>query len=161
MIELRAADVRQRFTVLAQPAAVDDVLDRLVERFEARERSETQRIGLVVSLVTNEGCQANTLAAYFGEERVEPCGHCSYCRGGRPQVLLSAASTPAIATVVSRDELEALAVTQSEALGAPRQRARFLCGITSPATSRAKLTRNALFGALADRHFTEVLEWCE
>ena len=161
LIELRAADVRQRFTVLAQPAGVDDVLDRLVERSEARERSETQRIGLVVSLVTNEGCQANTLAAYFGEERVEPCGHCSYCRGGRPQVLLSAAAAPAIATVVSRDELEALAVTQSEALGAPRQRARFLCGITSPATSRAKLTRNALFGALADRHFTEVLEWCE
>ena len=46
------------------------------------------------------------------------------------------------------------------ALGAPRQRARFLCGITSPATSRAKLTRDALFGVLAERRFADVLAWC-
>jgi ATP-dependent DNA helicase RecQ len=161
LIEVRAADVRQRFTVLARPAAVGDVLDRLVVRFEARERSESQRIGLVVSLVTKEGCQANALVAYFGEERVEQCGHCTYCLGGRAQVLPAAAIAPAIETVVRRDALAALAGVYPEALGAPRQRARFLCGIASPATSRAKLTREALFGALADRHFTDVLEWCE
>ncbi len=161
LIELRAADVRQRFTVLVRPPAVADVVDRLVARFDARERSETQRIGLVVSLVTSEGCQANALVSYFGEERGEPCGHCSYCLGGRSQVLPPAEPSPAIDTVVGRDELAALAATHPAALAAPRQRARFLCGITSPATSRAKLTREALFGALADRHFTEVLEWCE
>ena len=161
LIELRAADVRQRFTVLAQPSAVSDVVERLVERFDARERSETERIGLVVSLVTNEGCQANALVAYFGEDRTGPCGHCTYCLGGRPQVLPPPAMTPAITSVVGRDELEALAGSQPEALGAPRQRARFLCGITSPATSRAKLTRNGLFGALAERHFAEVLDWCK
>jgi ATP-dependent DNA helicase RecQ len=46
-----------------------------------------------------------------------------------------------------------------EALGAPRQRARFLCGITSPATTRAKLTRGPLFGALATLRFADVLHW--
>jgi ATP-dependent DNA helicase RecQ len=48
-----------------------------------------------------------------------------------------------------------------DALGAPRQRARFLCGITSPATSRAKLTRGSLFGALNAQRFADVLRWSE
>ncbi len=48
-----------------------------------------------------------------------------------------------------------------EALREPRQRARFLCGLTSPATTRAKLTRDPLFGAAADHRFAEVLDWCE
>jgi ATP-dependent DNA helicase RecQ len=38
--------------------------------------------------------------------------------------------------------------------------ARFLCGTTSPATTRAKLTREPLLGALADRRFLDVLAWC-
>ena len=120
LIELRAADVRQRFTVLAQPAAVSDVVERLVERFDARERSETERIGLVVSLVTYEGCQANALVAYFGEDRTEPCGHCSYCLGGQPQVLPPPAMAPAITSVVGCDELEALAELTA---GGPRRTA--------------------------------------
>jgi ATP-dependent DNA helicase RecQ len=46
-------------------------------------------------------------------------------------------------------------------LGEARQRARFLCGLSSPAVGRARLGRHALFGALEDRRFTEVLAWCE
>ena len=38
--------------------------------------------------------------------------------------------------------LAALVEAHPEALAGPRQQARFLCGITSPATSRAKLTRD-------------------
>ena len=33
-----------------------------------------------------------------------------------------------------------------EALASPRQLARFLCGITSPRTTRGKLSKHALFG---------------
>jgi hypothetical protein len=46
-------------------------------------------------------------------------------------------------------------------LGTPRQRARLLAGITSPATSNERLTRDPLFGSLAERRFTDVLGWCE
>ena len=48
-----------------------------------------------------------------------------------------------------------------DALGTPRQASRFLAGITSPATSRAKLTRDPLFGSLGDRRFLDILAWCE
>jgi ATP-dependent DNA helicase RecQ len=54
-------------------------------------------------------------------------------------------------------DLAELEAEHPEALATPRQRARFLCGLTSPATTRAKLTRHELFGTLADRRFGDVL----
>jgi ATP-dependent DNA helicase RecQ len=68
---------------------------------------------------------------------------------------------PPIETSVSIDALAELRDNHPDALGTPRQEARFLAGITSPATSRAKLTRDRLFGSLAERRFSEVFAWCE
>jgi len=64
-------------------------------------------------------------------------------------------------TLVDRGALRALEAMYPDALGAPRQRARFLCGLTSPATSRAKLTRGPLFGVLGAKRFADVLRWSE
>jgi ATP-dependent DNA helicase RecQ len=160
LIELRASDARQRYTILEHPGSRADLLDRLVERFERREQAETDRIQQVVAFVTHDGCQVNALVGYFGEARDEPCSHCSYCVDGAAQRLPDVVAPPALDSVVDRAVLDTLAVANAQALGAPRQRARFLCGIASPATSRAKLTREALFGSLADRRFAEVLGWC-
>ncbi len=91
LIELRAADVRQRYTLLARPGSSEELLDRLVERFDRRERAEVDRIGRVVSLVTHDGCQVNELIGYFGEVRHEPCGHCSFCLTGAARQLPEAA----------------------------------------------------------------------
>jgi ATP-dependent DNA helicase RecQ len=66
-----------------------------------------------------------------------------------------------IDALVDRGELAALVAMHPDALGAPRQRARFLCGLTSPATTRAKLTRGPLFGSLGARPFADVLRWNE
>ena len=55
----------------------------------------------------------------------------------------------------------ALAAKHPEALGHPRQAARFLCGLSSPALSRAKLGHHKLFGALEDWPFAEVLDFCQ
>jgi ATP-dependent DNA helicase RecQ len=57
--------------------------------------------------------------------------------------------------------LRSLRSAHRQALGEPRQLARFLCGISSPALTRAKLSRHALNGALEEWGFVEVLRWCE
>ena len=160
LVELKPADARQRYTLLERPDSFGDVVERLVERFGRREQAETERIERVVSLVTHDGCQVEALVAYFGETRVEPCGHCSFCLGGEAQRLPEPATLPPLDTVVDRGTLEELQAAHPEALGASRQLARFLCGLTSPATSRAKLTREPLFGAAADYRFADVLRWC-
>ena len=159
LIELRASDARLRYTLVSRPTSGDELLARLVERFERRERAEVERVARVVSLVTHDGCQVNALVAYFGEMRTEPCGHCSFCLAGLAQRLPAVAAPPPLESVVDRDALAALAGSQPVALGSARQRARFLCGLTSPATMRSKLTRDPLFGAASDRRFSEVLAW--
>jgi ATP-dependent DNA helicase RecQ len=160
LVELKPADARQRYTLLERPDSIADLVDRLVERFDRREQAEIERIERVLSLVTHAGCQVNALVDYFGETRAEPCGHCSFCLEGEVQQLPEASPRPALDTVVEQAAVEALQAAYPEALGAPRQRARFLCGLTSPASSRAKLTREPLVGALAGYRFVDVLEWC-
>ena len=161
LIELQAAEARQRFTVVKRPDSRSELRDRLAERSERREQVETERIERVVSLVTNDGCQVNALVAYFGEERDEPCGHCSFCLGQTAQVLPQAEPLPEIGSLVDERALAALRAMHPDALSAPRQAARFLCGLSSPATSRAKLTRDPLYGVLAEHRFAAVLDWCE
>jgi ATP-dependent DNA helicase RecQ len=161
LVELQAADARQRYTLLARPASTGDLIARLAERFDRREQAETARVGQVVSLVTHDGCQVRQLAAYFGETNAEPCGHCTHCLSRQAQEMPEAAPHPAIDTLVDRVALERLREAHPDALGSARQCARFLCGITSPATTRARLTREPLFGILAERRFADVLGWCE
>jgi ATP-dependent DNA helicase RecQ len=161
LVELQPAEVRQRYTLLAFPDSADELVDRLLERFARRERAETARIENVLALVTHDGCQVCALVGYFGETRTEPCGHCSHCLTGRVQQLAEAQPKPPIETSVDGDALAALRASHPDALATARQQARFLAGITSPATSRLKLNRDPLFGSLADRRFAEVLGWCD
>jgi ATP-dependent DNA helicase RecQ len=160
-VELQPAEVRQRYTLTARPDSEDELVGRLLERFGRRERAETGRIENVLALVTHEGCQVCALVGYFGEARTERCGHCSHCLSGRAQQVPQVEPKPPIETIVHADALAALRSRHPDALGAPRQQARFLSGITSPAASRAKLTKDGLFGSLAERRFAEVLAWCE
>ncbi len=161
LIELQPADVRQRYTVLTLPGSTAQTVERLLERFAHRERAEIGRIENVLALVTHDGCQVSSLVGYFGETRTEPCGHCSHCLTGHARQLPEPEARPPIETIVDVGELRVLADRDRAALGTPRQAARFLAGITSPATTRAKLTKDPLFGSLADRRFAEVFAWCE
>ena len=161
LIELQPADVRQRYTVLAHPDSDPELVDRLLERFARRERAETDRIQSVLALVGHDDCQVSALVGYFGETRTEPCGHCSHCLTGSPQQLPEPDPKPPIQTSLDVDELAAITDSHPGALGTPRQQARFLAGITSPATTRAKLTRDRLFGSLEERRFADILAWCE
>ena len=159
LVELKATDVRQRYTLLAPPPSLAELGDALAARFDRREQAEAERIQRVVSLVTNDGCQVKALVGYFGETRAEPCGHCTFCLTGHAQELPAQEVQSAIE--VDRAALAALVEEHPGALGTPRQQARFLCGLTSPATTRAKLSRNALFGVLGEQRFADVLSWCE
>ena len=109
LVELKAADVRQRYTMLAHPASPEVLLEAIGERLERREESEMVRIRRVHDHVEHDGCQVQALVAYFGEERPEPCGHCSFCIGGTRQAVPPASSRPPIESVVDARELASLA----------------------------------------------------
>lgn len=160
MVEVRASDVRQRYSRLREKGDVELLTAELMQRFEHREKQEIKRLAQVISLVTHDACQTNSLVGYFGEIRPEPCGHCSFCITGKQQALPDPVDPPSINSVVDSSDVIAVSREKSEALGSTRQLARFLCGISSPAVSRARLGKHSLFGILESHRFMDVLEWC-
>ena len=158
--EVRPSDARLRFTRLDRAADPATLADELARRFAQREALEVARIQQVLALVEVPGCQTNALVGHFGEQRARPCGHCSAC-AGLPRQLPPARPLAPLPAGLDVGELEGLRRAQPEALGEPRQLARFLCGLSSPAASRARLTRHPLFGTLQAYRFADVLAWCE
>ncbi len=161
---LKVADVRQRYTRGAgdagQKADAEALAFDLSSRFLRREQAEISRLGQVMALVTLDGCLSNALVAYFGETRTEPCGHCTFCLTGRAAVLPPTEPLPAPETLLDVSAWQTLRAQHPNALGDPRQAARFLCGLTSPALSRARLGRHPLNGKLETLRFADVLAWC-
>ena len=156
-VELRASDVRQPFRRLRSEVSAATLARNLSARFERRESREIDRIAQVLRLVTRADCQTNALALHFGETRGAPCGHCTFCETGAARSLPPRRVAAPIGSGLA-SALAELRRAHPQALGEPRQAARFLCGLTSPAVSRAKLSRHRLFGELAERPFAEVLE---
>ncbi len=160
-IELDASDVRNRYTILRDASAADSLVTELMGRFARREEQEIRRIQHVLRLATHSGCQVNALVGYFGEKRSAACGHCTYCATGKARVLLPARPRQPLPAGLDTKAFASLRAEHPEALTEPRQAARFLCGLSSPASTKARLTRDALFGSFEDYRFADVLAWCQ
>ncbi|HYK89592.1 MAG TPA: ATP-dependent DNA helicase RecQ [Acidobacteriota bacterium] len=159
-VELQVSDVRQRYTRMREPDVRERLVEKLTLRFQRREQQEVHRVAQVYDLVQQAGCQTNALVGYFGEARTQSCGHCTYCLTGRSQQLPPTTTSAPLPAGIAVEDILSLRTSHREALGDPRQTARFLCGLNSPAITKAKLTRHELFGVFEDRRFAEVLAWC-
>ena len=161
LAELTAADLRHRYERLTGHADREALVAELAGRFAKREAQEIERLAQVLALAERADCHTNALVAHFGEVRAAPCGHCVPCRTGKVAPLPRPLPAPPLPGDLDVGAVDALATKHKDALGEPRQRARWLVGLTSPALTRAKLTRHPLFVVLAGRSFREVLTWCE
>jgi len=154
LLEVKVAGIRHRYQCLQQPASIEELATELHQRILKREQAEIHRLQQVLNLITLDNCQTNALAAHFGEQRQQPCGHCSWCERGKSDI------PPRHAPVISEtllQEVFSLQREQTEVLTTPRLLTRFLCGITSPRLSRSKLNTHALFGSLEKAAFADVL----
>ena len=155
---LQASGVRQGYRLL-QPSCERGTLGRtLGTRFARREDHDIARIRRVLLWAGHDGCLTKHLLDYFGEDRAD-CGHCAHCKGVPTQPL-----PPARYAHPGEAEarlLQNFRTEGHEALATPRQLTRFLCGIASPATTRAKLRAHALFGVFQSVPFREVLAFVE
>ncbi|RYZ12793.1 MAG: RecQ family ATP-dependent DNA helicase, partial [Myxococcaceae bacterium] len=159
--EVQVAEPRQRYTRLREREDAKALVALLQERFQRREVQEVSRVRDVLRLVTHDGCQSNALVAHFGEQREAPCGHCTFCRTGVARVLPPPHPRPDLREQLDVATFRSLVAKHPEALGHPRQAARFLCGLSSPALSKAKLTGHKAFGTLAEWPFEDVLCFTE
>lgn len=156
-IELKADMVRARYRRLRRPQDLAALADELFDRVEIREAGEVARLRQVIDLVEATQCQSKVLCAHFGEALDAPCGNCTVCLSG--PCAFPEESAPAPSEAVIDDAIEF--AREHEYLREPASLARFLCGLASPRVSRARLSRNPLFGALSDRRFARVREVVE
>lgn len=118
--------------------------DQLYERIEQRERDEVTRLDGIFALAKAEQCMAATLSNHFGETLGEPCGRCSGCNGDGPHAL-PPSTAKSVGTSATTAVLN-LAKKYPDQLSQPRERARFLCGLSSPGFTRSRISRDASFG---------------
>ncbi len=151
--------VRHGYKLKKDPGDLNLLTASLTGKFQSREQADLARVGQVLGLSAQRGCLTGHLTKYFGEKLEQPCGHCDRCRGVPAKTIKRPKPRRA-----GDDEIAAVRKLVDEkhaALNSPRQLGRFLCGMASPAATRARLTRNTAFGLLADLPFAEVLAIAE
>jgi len=155
LAELQLAGYRQRFELLQNTPDVDALTAEMAASFETHEQMEIERIHRMLDYARGSRCLTENLLDYFGET-IEDCGHCSICQGDAPSEVAERESPGMNGCDLAG--FDALTEKKTAALGRPRQQARFLCGLSSPAVSAVRgLRGNALFGRCAEVPFAEVL----
>jgi ATP-dependent DNA helicase RecQ len=155
---VEATGVRHSYRRLTLPRDRAALVESLAERFLEREANDVARVESVVALAEHDGCITGFLLDYFGESR-QACGHCGGCTGERVQPL--ARPEPWVPQAADVATIRQLRAEKHQALATPRQLARYLCGISSPATTRGKLRQRKEFGQWSRRRFADVLALAE
>lgn len=162
-IELKPSGIRHRYRLCGETEKRDPgaLSQHMVHMFAERERKDAERLNLVMELAATPSCLTRHLLRYFGEDLEQDCGHCGSCLHPRKNAQVIPRTPDRIITTDHVAAIQALIAEGHAALRAPRQVARFLCGITSPAVSRDKLTRKDAYGLLQSYPFQQVLDQCE
>jgi ATP-dependent DNA helicase RecQ len=156
---LTMSGLRHGFHIKQPPGEISALAARYAEIFQRREEADLARLRQVLGLSAHRGCLTGYLTSHFGEKLADPCGHCDRCRGVPATVI----RRPPVRTPDDSDwqGLRELVRENHPQLATPRQLARFLCGMSSPAATRARLQRHCAFGMLDDLPFAGVLAMAE
>ena len=153
-IILTVSGVRHGYKMKKDPGDLQLLTARLAALFQEREQADLGRLRQVLGISAQRGCLTAYLIKHFGEKLDQPCGHCDRCRGVPAKTIKRPKYRRA-----SDDELglvKKLVAEKHASLATSRQLARFLCGMASPAATRARLTRHNAFALFSDIPFAEV-----
>ncbi len=159
-IAAQPAGLRQGYRMLEPPSDIGALADEMAAAFAAREAADVGRLRGVVAFAEGDRCRTAAVLRYFGEDLEGGCGHCDVCLGEAQPGELPRREAPEWGD----EEIGAIGALVAErhaALRAPRQLARHLCGLTSPAATRARLGSRDTFAMLEDVPFADVLAYCE
>lgn len=156
MLELKVAGVRHRYRRLLAPDDTDALADQLYQSSLQRQEREIGRLQQVLDWIQSANCQVAALCEHFDAPLDKPCGHCTLCEQ-QESVKVAERTIPSIP---DRFWVEAASFRREhpDVLSHPVVMTRFLCGVTSPRISRAKLGSHPLFGKLGRVPFPHVLQ---
>ncbi|WP_104044751.1 RecQ family ATP-dependent DNA helicase [Arthrobacter sp. ZGTC412] len=64
---------------LTSKAKLPSLVERAVDKAEARQRVDQSRLTMMRAFAETDGCRRQFLLGYFGEDLPEPCGNCDAC----------------------------------------------------------------------------------
>ena len=159
-IELKVTGLVHGYRKLRSWEESDDLIVKFVKQIEDRESLEISRIDQVFALASTSYCQAATLSEHFGQTLEKPCGNCTACLEEGPREILALEGF-SLESLDVFPVLRELAGEYPELFASSRVVARFLCGLTSPALTKNKLSRHAQFGICRHIPFGEVMRQVE
>ncbi len=159
LIELQTKQMTQVYRLSSHIENIDSLADELTTKFLQKEQSEIDRIQAMINLLVSDQCLSRQLAAYFGEQLTQDCGHCSVCVQGAAKLEHANHLTPL--EQIDFNQLCGELCQQLAYRCDANQLARALCGLTTPIFTPLKLRRVNGFARLEKYPFAQVRHWCE
>lgn len=154
VIELKPGGVLNVYKI-TQPLprtgpAIEKLVDMIYAVLEKREQEALDRTDQMLKLITDKACFSRALAQHFGDDLPggkQECGHCTWCmtyeaivQQAPPPVKFNFPAFKAVLLrIPDRDDARLLA--------------RIAFGITSPRVTVMKLSKDPIFGSMADHSF--------
>ncbi|TWU49351.1 RecQ family ATP-dependent DNA helicase [Rubripirellula reticaptiva] len=154
-LEIQVSDLVHGYRWIERIDDPKTLADDLYDRLAKRETGEVGRLEGVFELAKAATCMADQLSSHFGESLGAPCGSCSCCLGEGPHTIPELKVRPLGSSV--KRILDELVREYPDRFITARDRARFLCGLSSPGFVRSKLTRHANYGVCDQIPFANVL----
>ncbi len=158
-IEVQVKDLVHGYRWLKRIEQPKLLADDYCRRVLDREASQVSRLDDVFAIAAADRCQAKRLAEHFGESIDSGCGVCSHCCGEGPFEIPPV--EPRDLGDGVRRSLADVCREYPDHLATARDRARFLCGLSSPRMTRSRLSRHPSFGVCETIPFTAVLRQLE
>jgi ATP-dependent DNA helicase RecQ len=89
-------------------------VDAVIARAEAQRLLEKSRVEMMRSYAESDRCRMQFVLGYFGEQRLEPCGHCDRCEAGTSTPYDPAQTPYAVGSAVEHPGFGRGAVTDTE-----------------------------------------------
>ncbi len=155
-IELKASGLVHGYRKLRPITDIDSMTDHLHDYVTDRQIGELSRLNELFKLMCANRCQSAMLSEHFGQKIETKCESCSFCCGEAitklPEMRVPRVGDSALTG------LRALQKKKPVELSEVLQQARFLCGLSSPKSIRARLSREPLYGCCSAVPFDTVLE---
>ncbi|UUM31153.1 RecQ family ATP-dependent DNA helicase [Vibrio japonicus] len=155
-IELESKLITEVYRVKPLADSLDTYSRRLEKLYKDKEHSDIGRIHNLLALFESDQCLSYNLANYFGDNKApKNCGHCSVCRGAIASLPMS--QPPEVHEDQIHSWLTELEQKSANAIST-HLKAKFLCGITTPALTKLKARSLSGFGKMMSIPYSDVLQ---
>jgi len=158
-LEVQSKSMTEVFAVDLAQLAKPSLSAKLSDYFAQNEGSEIKRIAALARFFALDSCLSYNLSRYFDDHAApQHCGHCSVC-AGRVAILPKTPQSPMPDDEALREAMQQL----TELLASKQQNSaslstycRFLTGMTTPQTSRLRLSQLSGFALCAHQPYAVV-----